>query len=122
MIRALPVVVAVALLVYTLIDCLQADVTRVRNLPRLLWLFIVVAVPIVGPVAWLMAGRPVWQPPWRAASQPTRPLAPDDDPDFLASIRDSDTRHEQMLAEWEAQLRERERRLRDREPDDGPEG
>ena len=122
MLRALPVVVAVALLVYGLIDCLQADVSRVRNLPRLLWLFIVVAIPIVGPVTWLVAGRPLWQPPWRPTPQPTRPLAPDDDPDFLASIRDSDTRHEQMLAEWEAQLRERERRLRDRESDDPPKG
>ncbi len=118
MLRALSVVAAVALLVYCLIDCIQADGSRVRNLPRLMWLFVIVAVPIVGPVAWLVAGRPRWQAPWRAAPQPTRPVAPDDDPEFLASIRASDTRHEEMLAEWEAQLRERERRLREPEPDD----
>ncbi|MCL2089752.1 MAG: PLDc N-terminal domain-containing protein [Micrococcales bacterium] len=120
MLKALPVVVAVALFVYCLIDSIQADESRVRNLPRLLWMVVIVAVPVVGPVAWLVAGRPLWQPPWHATQEPTRPLAPDDDPDFLASIHASDTRHEEMLAEWEAQLRERERRLREHESDDPP--
>lgn len=118
MLRALPVVAAVVLLVYCLIDCIQADERRVRNLPRLLWLVVIIAVPIVGPVAWLVAGRPQWQVPWRAPQQPTRPVAPDDDQEFLASIRASDTCHEEMLAEWEAQLREREQRLQDRDPDE----
>ncbi len=116
--RVLGVVVAFALLVYCLIDCIQADERRVRNLPRLLWMVVIVAVPVVGPIAWLVAGRPQWQAPWRTPEQPTRSAAPDDDQEFLASIRASDTRHEEMLAEWEAQLRERERRLRDRDPDE----
>jgi len=116
MIRPLAVLVAAGLLVYCLIDCMQADEHRVRHLPRLLWMVLIVVVPVVGPVAWLLVGRPVWQAPWSA--RPNRPAAPDDDLEFLASIRASDAAHEQMLADWEAELRERERRLRDDTPDD----
>ena len=120
MLRFLPVVVEIALLVYSLFDCVQAEESEIRNLPRFAWLLLIVIVPVIGPIVWLVAGRPPRPAPWRASasSGDQRTLAPDDDPGFLASIKSSDDLHEQMLTEWEAQLRERERRLREREPDD----
>ena len=83
---------------------------------------------------YLIAGRPnatsarrnVPWPSTRTAGYPEyerpRRSAPDDDPEFLASIRKSDAQHEQMLRDWEQQLRERERKLDEKndEGDDPP--
>ncbi|MDM7854870.1 PLD nuclease N-terminal domain-containing protein [Cellulomonas alba] len=122
MVRYLPVLIETGLLVYCLIDCVQADADRVRGLAKGWWIVLIILLPLVGGIAWLVAGRPE-QPrrrdvPWpstRTAGFPEyerpRRLAPDDDPEFLAGMRASDDKHEQMLRDWEAQLRERERRL-----------
>ncbi|MCL2466171.1 MAG: PLD nuclease N-terminal domain-containing protein [Micrococcales bacterium] len=118
MLRALAVTIGVGLLLYCFIDALQADPARVRNLPRMLWLLVIVAVPVFGPLAWLFLGRPLWQAPWHTA--PPRRRGPDDDPDFLASLRPNDPTREQKLAQWEAELRERERRLGDNPDDETP--
>ncbi|WP_199521198.1 PLD nuclease N-terminal domain-containing protein [Jiangella anatolica] len=99
--------VAIALLVYALIDCLQTDSARFRSLNRGAWLAIIVLIPLVGPILWLAMGKQRNRPQ-RPAGPPPRPLAPDDDPEFLRRLRDSDTKHEQMLHQWEADLRRRE--------------
>jgi hypothetical protein len=126
MLRALAIVIELGLLVFALIDCIQTDSVVVRNLPKTFWVLIIIFVPVVGSVAWLVAGRPAYagsqtHTPSQAASsvgfgkhEPT-PRGPDDDPEFLAGLRESDRKHEQMLKDWETQLREREERLRDRE-------
>jgi hypothetical protein len=123
MLRLAPYVLELALLVYCLIDCIQTDSVLVRNLPKTFWVFVIIVVPLVGSIAWLVAGRPESssrrrQVPWpstQTAGFPEyeRPRAgsPDDDPEFLASMRASDRKHEQMLAEWEQQLRDREAKL-----------
>lgn len=41
-----------------LIDVICADEHRVRNLPKTLWLIIVITLPMVGSVLWLLVGRP----------------------------------------------------------------
>jgi hypothetical protein len=118
-----------ALLVYCLIDCIQADSALVRNLPKPFWVVIIVLVPLVGGIAWLVAGRPEPSPagpvrPMRptgggarpAPNRPPAPLGPDDDPDFLRQMRSIDDEHERTLQQWERDLRDRERRLRDGEP------
>ena len=123
LVRYLPVVIELALLVYCLIDCIQSDEGSVRNLPKTIWVLLIIFLPIVGSVAWLVVGRPLGAPtrsvPWpstRTAGFPEHErsrtaMAPDDDPEFLAGLAASDSRHERMLADWEAQLREREERL-----------
>lgn len=124
MLRYLPFLVELAVLVYCLIDCIQADESRVRNLSKTGWIILIVILPIVGGVAWLVAGRPEQAPrgarrvPWPSTAtagfpehERPRPLAPDDDPEFLAGLRRSETQHEQMLRDWETQLRQREARL-----------
>lgn len=129
MIRLLPFWIELALLVFCLIDCIQADSAAVRNLSKTFWVVLIILVPLVGGIAWLVAGRPQsGQPrrsvPWPATrtagfpeyERPMPPRGPDDDPDFLADLRASDSAHEKMLAEWQEQLRAREEQLRQEAP------
>ena len=136
MIRMLPVVVELALLVYCLVDCIQSDTYRIRNLSKGVWILLIIILPLVGGIAWLVAGRPLGSSrstgvPWPSTAtagfpeyERPRRTAPDDDPEFLAGLRDSDAKHEQMLRDWEADLRARERRAADpaARPDDTPTG
>jgi len=83
--KALPVVVAVVLAIYCLVQVVQSRPETVRSLPKWLWALVVLAIPVLGPVAWLVVGRPRdgrRRPPRR----PARPVAPDDDPDFLRGL------------------------------------
>jgi hypothetical protein len=67
-----------------------------RNLPKLAWLLIVVLLADLGSLAWLVAGRP-WSRQVAGprlgtrgrvrASAGQRPMSPDDDEEFLATLR-----------------------------------
>jgi Phospholipase_D-nuclease N-terminal len=114
------------LLVVALIDCLSTEESAVRNLPKVAWVFIILLFSPVGPIVWFVAGRPqrhrvgrggAWQPGkgFPEYERP-RPLAPDDDPEFLRSRRTD----EELFRKWEADLRRREEQLRRREDEDGP--
>lgn len=105
--RYLGALLVLGLTVYALIDCLRTDQAQVRSLPKALWLAVVFFVPLVGPVAWVVAGRERGGPPRPA---PAGPVAPDDDPTFLRRL-DAERRRE-----------ERERRSGSRPPaePDGP--
>jgi hypothetical protein len=81
------------LFVYCLFDVIATDKELARNLPKIAWVFVIILVPLIGPIAWLVLGRPKGgallpgtstAPPRRGA---TRPTAPDDDPEFLRRIR-----------------------------------
>lgn len=74
----------VLLSLYCVVEVAQAESGRVRNAPKWLWAAAVICLPVVGPLAWLFAGRPsngTPRPPRR------RPIGPDDDPDFLRNLR-----------------------------------
>ncbi len=102
MLRYLPFLLSLALTVYCLIDAAQTDETAVRTLPKIAWILLILLVPLVGPVAWLVAGRPLkttatparapqepWQSPRQQREQERRnrpPRGPDDDPDFLKDL------------------------------------
>ncbi|HOC12275.1 MAG TPA: PLD nuclease N-terminal domain-containing protein [Propionicimonas sp.] len=121
MIRVLPFAVELVLVIFCVLDCLRADESRIRSLPRWAWLLIMILIPIVGCVAWLFAGRPTGsapaQPPRPPSSglyeQPPRQrvIAPDDDPEFLRSLKRS-AEHERLLKQWEDDLKRREDELR----------
>lgn len=85
--RALPILFLVALTVFALVDCLQSDREQVpRKWP---WVLLILLLPLVGPLAWLLAGRPRGKaPPPPRRAQP--PVAPDDNPDFLRKITPPD--------------------------------
>lgn len=116
MLRYLPLLISLALAIYALIDCARTDESDVRNLPKMVWILIIIVVGFIGPVAWLVAGRPRRQPGvgplGPGPARPPRVLAPDDDPEFLAQLKKGNQDHEKMLQQWEADLRRREEELR----------
>jgi hypothetical protein len=105
------------LAIYALVDCIQTPAHEVRYLPKLGWIAVIVLIGLIGPVAWLVAGR---QRDARAAGPPAswggiprpprRAVAPDDDPDFLRSLgRGTPPRRERRsldpdLEAWERDL------------------
>ena len=112
--------VQLVLVVLALIGSLSAD--RVRTMPRFLWILAILLIPLLGPVAYFLWGRPQ---PRRSEVRPVRrhprPSSPDDDPEFLRNIRSSRKEDEDMLRRWEEDLRKREDDLRKREGrDDKP--
>lgn len=121
MLRVVAVLVVVGVMVYAFVDCLRADARDLRHLPRPVWLLIIL-VPLAGPVAYLVAGRPL-----TVDDEPeARPLAPDDDPEFLRRL---DLERRRRQADEERRRRQRERRERGGDPPrndtqdkSGPEG
>jgi hypothetical protein len=99
--------------------------SEVRNLGTGWWILLIVFFPLVGGIAWLVAGRPQRggqrrSVPWRTTrtsglpeNQRPRPVAPDDDPEFLQHMRRGNAEQEHLLKKWEDHLRRREQRLRD---------
>jgi hypothetical protein len=120
MLRALPLLVELALTIFCVIDCLQTDEGAVRNLPKWAWVLLILLFPFVGAIAWLVAGRPGRAAPHHYVSgypehgRAPRPVAPDDDPEFLRELGRVNSEHEQTLKRWEADLARREEELRRR--------
>ncbi|PFG34135.1 PLD nuclease N-terminal domain-containing protein [Sanguibacter antarcticus] len=97
--RVLAVLAAFGLLVYAFSDFASSDAEDRGDIPRWLWLVIIVILPYFGPLAWIAFSRSRRAQAAReqsgqargrgAASQrrtrrrATGPVAPDDDPDFL---------------------------------------
>ncbi|MGK5545041.1 PLD nuclease N-terminal domain-containing protein [Streptomyces sp. URMC 127] len=87
MLRYLPFLLILALWIYAFVDCLNTPEKEVRGLPKIAWVFVILLFGevLIGPVAWLIAGRP------RAAARPRgggrQWVAPDDNPEFLKSLR-----------------------------------
>ena len=84
-----------ALLVIALIDCLSADGDEIRALPKAVWVLFILFLSPLGPIAYLLAGRPrrdddagapAWHPAGSAAGRAPRDLAPDDNPEFLREL------------------------------------
>ena len=87
MIRLLPWLLTLAITIYAVVDCIQTEDSRVRNLPKLLWMLLILLFPLVGSVAWFIAGRPQRPRAQGGRTHPPRPpRGPDDDPDFLRRL------------------------------------
>jgi hypothetical protein len=85
----------VALWLFCLVDVIVSKEDECRNLPKLLWLLIVLMLPDVGSVLWLIAGRPrglrqSWQQRTPRTTMAPPQMNPDDDEEFLRSIRRTD--------------------------------
>lgn len=115
-------VAQIALAVIALISCLSAEQDEIRGLPRLVWVLIILFFPLIGSIAWFLAGRPATRTAkpntWRPGngfpeSQRPRPVAPDDDPEFLGSLNAEQSQQDRELFDkWEEDLRRREEQLR----------
>lgn len=82
--RLLLFLLIVTLGVWALLDVAQTPLDRVRGPSKAVWSLLVL-VPLLGPAAWFSQGRVVE----RAAARPqARPIAPDDDPEFLRHLGD----------------------------------
>jgi Phospholipase_D-nuclease N-terminal len=121
--RVLPVLIALVLTVWAVVDCVQTPSSEARILPKPLWLVCIVLVPFVGAAAWLVLGRTRSFGVGRSGAgrsaggpakpaPPPKPIAPDDDPDFLRSIDTGNAEHERLLRRWEEDLKRREGDLR----------
>lgn len=94
--------VAIAIWVYTIVDCAVQPPDRHRGVSKPIWLLIVVLIPVLGGLLWLVVGRT------RKAVMTAR-RAPDDDPEFLGrigAISDQDERIrrlEEELAQLDAE-------------------
>lgn len=86
MLKALVVVVPVVLAIYCLVQLAQTRSDLVRTLPRWAWAVLIVLFPLLGSLGWLFLGRPRGPRP-AAPPRRGRPVAPDDDPDFLRGLR-----------------------------------
>ena len=115
--------------VYCIFDVISTDEALVQNLPKIIWLLVVIFIPTIGSIAWLLLGRPQkagFTPggqTYRAEPRSSgfaRPgssratLAPDDDPRFLAQLDD----RAKKLSAWEEDLKRREDELRRRDEGD----
>jgi Phospholipase_D-nuclease N-terminal len=118
-------IVLLALWVYCIFDVIATDDSLVRNLPKGMWLLIVIFLPDIGSLAWLLLGRPIyagWRPVDTTRRPPRRVIGPEDRDDFPTRPpgqvppppRPLESR-ENELAAWEEQLRRREEELRRRE-------
>lgn len=130
MIRVMPFLVELALLIFCLIDAIQTPESEVRNLPKWGWIVLIIIVPLVGGIAWLVVGRPTratrdsrseWAPGsgFPEQQRPQRSTREIDER-LDADLARLDREHEESLKRWEAELRERERRISGNDDGDAP--
>ncbi|MEU0564861.1 PLD nuclease N-terminal domain-containing protein [Nonomuraea sp. NPDC005983] len=87
--------VTLVLWLYCLFDAITTPEADCRNLPKALWVIIVLFFPLIGSIAWLVAGRPQHAGAARPGRYPEydRPgrfvaTNPDDDEEFLRRCRE----------------------------------
>lgn len=97
------IVIYVAVVLYSVFDVAIRPADRVRVMPKVAWIAVLLVVPVVGIVLWFLFGRGA------APVEPTRVVAPDDDPDFLRKLSED--------LDWEKQ-KKRDRKKLGRDLDD----
>jgi hypothetical protein len=99
--------------IWALFDSLTAEPARIRSLPKLMWVIVVLLLFEVGALAWVVFGRPradqrnrtggrssgsrgsfgsfdlsdLGRPAGSGRTSRDRPVGPDDDPDFLRGLK-----------------------------------
>lgn len=79
------IVLAAAVTLYGLFDCLLRDRGLIRVLPKPVWAIIILLIPVIGFVLWYAFGRGSEDKP-TAAPRRQGPSAPDDDEDYLRKV------------------------------------
>lgn len=124
MIRLIPPLLTFVLWLFCVIDVACAREDRVRNLGKTVWLLLVLFFPLVGSIAWLVAGRPQDDRPLTRAqgAAPGFPeyerqgrfaaADPAADEAFLRQVR---ARAEEQRRRYEQERRDRDDRRADEE-------
>ena len=105
-------VAALVFYIYSVADCALFDRSRVRGIPKHVWVLVVILFPIIGGILWFLVGRGR-----RKADLARRVTAPDDDPAFLGKLR-LDHDQEERIRRLEKELAE----LDDNGPDNDQSG
>ena len=92
--------IVIILTVYALVDCALFDRSRIRGLPRWVWIFVIILVPVIGPLLWLFVGRGRKRAP---VGRMPRASAPDDDPEFLRGL-DREKKERERIRHLEEEL------------------
>ncbi|MGN6272296.1 MAG: PLDc N-terminal domain-containing protein [Protaetiibacter sp.] len=111
LLRYLPIIIALVLLVAAVVDIVRIDPSRVRALPKGLWVVIAIAIVVIGPILWFALGREPLESRNHGRYR-SAPSAPDDDPEFLRRLA--------REKEQEQRIRDLEKRLSELGDDDAP--
>ena len=84
MVRALVILLPLALTLYTFVECAMRDDSQIKKIPKGGWLLVILFLQPIGGIVYLVIGR-VRRPRGPKPGK-KRILPPDDDPDFLRSI------------------------------------
>ena len=75
---------------WAIFDSITAEPGRIRNLPKIAWVIVILIFLEFGALAWVLFGRPRNTPHATSArgagNRPAGPRGPDDDPDFLKGL------------------------------------
>jgi Phospholipase_D-nuclease N-terminal len=82
--RLLVALLTAGVAVYAMVDLLRSRADQVQRLPRLLWALVILMLPLFGGLAYLFLGRV--DPAAEPLTLGHGPPAPDDDPEFLATL------------------------------------
>ena len=100
MFRLLVPFLVLALDVFAIVDVILTDRGRVRGVPKVVWVVIILFLPLLGVVLWFLVGKGR-----RPAESTRRVVAPDDDPVFLRNLR-RDEEQDERIRLLEQQLAE----------------
>ena len=100
--------------IWALFDVIATDSSMCRNLPKPMWVVLVIILPVFGAIIWLLLGRPEkahWRPGSSDYAAPRRPVGVEDSPRYSPTPIITDRRSRELdeeLERWEREQRERE--------------
>ena len=109
--------IVTGVMVYSIVDLITIDNSRVRHLPKITWVFVVILLSLIGSLLWFLVGREplekrrlgrYTETPYGTPASAT--VAPDDDTAFLGRL--------QREREQEERIRKLEERLKNLGDDD----
>ncbi|MFG2645824.1 PLD nuclease N-terminal domain-containing protein [Streptomyces sp. NPDC048370] len=119
MLRALMFILPLALTIYACIDCVTTPDDETKHLPKLAWVVLILLFPIAAALVWFVAGKQ------RRAAYGTgrggasnRWVAPDDNPEFLKSLREDEQKDAPRTDEKRDENRDEHRDEQDRDDKD----
>lgn len=131
MIRAMLIIGGAALIVgltlYTLLDAVRTPAHEVRTLPKWLWVLVTLLFPVVGPIMWLILGRPKAQPTagaprtgfgQRRSTPAPSVSSPDDDEEYLRWLK-AKAERERRSREAESNNKHERKDSERKDPEDG---